>query len=495
MDLRPVHHLETQDIDKSLRMVIIDGVCSEVVVCLSSGVILVGAGLLMGASNFQLGLLAAFPTLCNLAQLLTILVMQIYPNRKVITVFAVFLAKMPLVVVGLLMWREVDFSFTTLLSFMFIHYLLSAIGGAGWNSWIKDLVPEERLGTYFSKRTGIMQLTNITVSIIVAALVDYYTNHAVMQLPKLYGIYFLIAGAIGAVGAFFLVQAKEPKQQMSGGHLGSLLLQPLKNKNFKNLLIFNAAWLLAINLAIPFFTVFMLKTLGLSMKIVILLTVFSQIASVLGLRLWGNLSDRYSNKSIIYLTAPIYICCILLWIFVGIYSRALPNLLLLLFLHIMTGISTGGINLALTNIGLKLAPKTDAIVYITVKNMVASFFTALGPILGGLLVDYFATRELQISISWKSPNLQTIAKLIYLHEWNFLFLIAALLAFISLRWLGKVEENGEVSPQLVKRIMKKRFRAGLKESLLVGNIITLHTQLKQIVKRKTNASDNAISDE
>ncbi|WP_286776970.1 hypothetical protein [Sphingobacterium sp. UBA2074] len=134
MDLRPVHHLETQDIDKSLRMVIIDGVCSEVVVCLSSGVILVGAGLLMGASNFQLGLLAAFPTLCNLAQLLTILVMQIYPNRKVITVFAVFLAKMPLVLVGLLMWREVDFSFTTLLSFMFIHYLLSAIGGAGWNS-------------------------------------------------------------------------------------------------------------------------------------------------------------------------------------------------------------------------------------------------------------------------------------------------------------------------------------------------------------------------
>jgi len=161
----------------------------------------------------------------------------------------------------------------------------------------------------------------------------------------------------------------------------------------------------------------------------------------------------------------------------------------------MTGISTGGINLALTNIGLKLAPKTDAIVYITVKNMVASFFTALGPILGGLLVDYFATRELQISISWKSPNLQTIAKLIYLHEWNFLFLIAALLAFISVRWLGKVQENGEVSPQLVKRIMKKRFRAGLKESLLVGNIITLHTQLKQIVKRKTNASDNAISDE
>jgi len=489
MDIRPKHHLEPQEIERSLRMVIIDGLCSEIVVCLSSGAILMGAALLLGASNFQIGLLASFPTLCNLAQLLTIVLIQRYPNRKVITVLSVFIAKLPLLLIGFVMWSNANLSFNILLGFMFIHYFLSAVGGAGWNSWIKDLVPEQRLGSYFSKRTRVMQVTNIAVSLIVAALVDYYGNRAPETLSDLYGVYFFSAGLIGAAGAFFLVQACEPKQHMSGGNLGPLLLEPLKNPNFKNLLLFNAAWLLAINLAIPFFTVFMLKTLGLSMKVVILLTVVSQIASVAGLRLWGNLSDRYSNKSIIYLTAPIYISCILLWIFVGIYSRALPNLVLLVLLHIMTGVSTGGINLALTNIGLKLAPKTDAIIYITVKNMVASFFTALGPIFGGLLVDYFSTRELQISISWKSPGLQSMAKLIYLHEWNFLFLLASVLAFISLRLLAKVQENGEVSHQLVKRIMKKRFRADLKETLLVGNIITLHAQLKQILKRKTTSSD------
>lgn len=484
MDIKPKLHLEPAEINRSLRMVIIDGLCSEVVVCLSSGAILVGAALLLGASNFQIGLLASFPTLCNLAQLLTILLIQRYPNRKLITVLAVFLAKMPLLLIGLLVWTNTHVSFNMLLVFMFVHYFLSAIGGAGWNAWIKDLVPEQQLGSYFSNRTRLMQLTNIAVSLAVAALVDYYTKNDGEELAHLYGLYFFAAGLIGAIGAFFLIQASEPKQEISGGNLGSLLLQPLKNTNFRQLLIFNAAWLLAINLAIPFFTVFMLQTLGLSMKVVILLAVVSQIASIAGLPLWGKLSDRYSNKSIIYLTAPIYISCILLWIFVGIYSRALPNMILLVLLHVMTGISTGGINLALTNIGLKLAPKTDAIIYITVKNMVASFFTALGPILGGLLVDYFATRELQISISWKSPNLQSVAKLIYLHEWNFLFLLASILAFFSLRWLGKVQEKGEVSHQLVKRIMKKRFRAGLKERLLVGNMITLHAQLKQILKRK-----------
>jgi MFS family permease len=487
MEFKPTHHLEPQQIDRSLRMVVIDGVCSEIVVCLSSGAILVGAALLLGASNFQIGLLASFPTLCNLSQLLAIVLMQRYSNRKVITVLSVFIAKLPLIAIGVIMGRSAGLSFNILLILMFVHYFLSAIGGAGWNSWVKDLVPEARLGTYFSRRTRIMQLTDITASLVVAALVDYYSKNAPGELKNLYSVYFLMAGIVGSAGAFFLAQAKEPIQQMSGGNLGHLLLEPLRNKNFKNLLIFNAVWLFAINLAIPFFTVFMLKTLGLSMKMVILLTVVSQIGSVVGLRLWGNLSDRYSNKSIIYLTAPIYICCILLWIFVGIYSRALPNLILLVLLHVMTGISTGGINLAMTNIGLKLAPKTDAIIFITVKNMVASFFTAMGPIIGGLLVDYFATRELQISISWKSPDLETGGKLIYLHEWNFLFLMASALAFVSLRWLAKVQENGEVSHQLVKRIMKKRFRAGLKESLLVGNIITLHAQLKQIIKRKMPA--------
>jgi len=333
-----------------------------------------------------------------------------------------------------------------------------------------------------------MQATNIVLSLVVAFLVDWVGKDQPTYLMALYGAYFVTAGTVGIIGSLFLARAPEPSATWSEGNLLELLFSPLRNTNFRRLLVFNGAWTFAINLAVPFFTVFMLKSLGLSMTLVIVLSVVAQISSVLTVQLWGRLSDRYSNKSIIFLTAPIYIISILLWIFVGIYSRNLLNIILLFVLHVFTGVSTSGVNLALTNIGLKLAPKQAAVVFISMKNIVASIFSALGPIVGGLLADIFSVRELRVSIEWLSPELKSSAKLIYLHEWNFLFLLAALFAFLSMRLLARVDESGEVGHMLVKRIMKTRFRSGMKEALIVGNIITWHNHLKAIIKRGYRSS-------
>ena len=482
--LKPVLHLQERDIKKSLRMVIVDGLTSEVVVCLTSGAFLVATALLLGATNFQIGVLAAFPTLTNLAQIVSIMLIKAYPNRRVITVSSVILARLPLILVGFLLFAPNVGSIHLLMACMFTHYLFSSIGGAGWNSWIKDLVPEDRLGWYFSKRSRYMQTVNIVLSLLVAAIVDYVNRDAPEWLGHLYGVYFITAGAIGLIGSFFLAKACEPQSVMSEGKLLQLLSLPLRNLNFRRLLWFNGIWIFAVNIAVPFFTVFMLKSLGLSMTVVIILAVASQIFSVLTIRLWGNLSDRYSNKSIIYLTAPIYIICILGWIFVGIYSRTYLNIGLLLILHIFTGASTSGINLALTNIGLKLAPKQDAVIYLSVKNIATSLFASLGPIVGGILADVLNASELRITLEWVSPGVQHAAKLLYLHEWNFLFLLAALVAFLSLRLLARVKENGEVGHMLVRRIMKTRFRTGMKEAFIIGNLMNWHSQIRAIIKRK-----------
>ncbi|WP_143785888.1 hypothetical protein [Ohtaekwangia koreensis] len=52
------------------------------------------------------------------------------------------------------------------------------------------------------------------------------------------------------------------------------------------------------------------------------------------------------------------------------------NIVLLVSVHIVTGISTAGIN----HIGLKLAPKESAIVYLTCKNIITSIFSSIAPI-------------------------------------------------------------------------------------------------------------------
>src|SRR5206468_5593732 len=143
-----------------------------------------------------------------------------------------------------------------------------------------------------------------------------------------------------------------------------LFTLPLRNRNFKNLLAFNSVWAFALNLATPFFSVYLLKTLGMPLSYVISLGILSQLSGILSFKLWGQYSDRFSNKTIISICAPLYVTCILLFAFTAMPGAQLVTLLLLLGIHVISGVATAGINLALSNIGIKLAPHKEAIAYI-----------------------------------------------------------------------------------------------------------------------------------
>jgi MFS family permease len=229
----------------------------------------------------------------------------------------------------------------------------------------------------------------------------------------------------------------------------------------------------------------MLRELKLTMSWVIGLTVISQVCSIITIRMWGAFSDRYSNKTILAISAPLYILCIIGWCFVGIYTRFVPNMILLALLHIGAGIATAGINLSLTNIGLKLAPREHAIVYLSTKNIITAIFSAVAPIIGGLLADYFGHRSLVINAHWDSPNFDKVLYLVKLHDMNFLFLIGAVLAFISLELLVRVKEVGEVEKTTVVRIMRSSIKNNLKEYFLIGNLITWQEHLFGLFRKRT----------
>lgn len=463
-------------------MVIWDGLASEVVVSLTGGAFLVAMALLLGANNVQIGLLAALPMITNIFQLLSIILVRKYQNRRAISVLCIALARIPLVIVGLLVLTGQGESINMLIFFLLFHFFFSSVSGLSWNSWMKDMIPEKMLGEYFSRRSRYTQTLNVILSILLALLLDLVRNRYPEYELTVFAVFFIIAGVIGLVGAYLLSRAPEPRSYLSNARLFTLLKLPLKNENFRRLLVFNSAWVFALNIATPFFTVFMLQGMGLPLSYIIVLTIISQLSSILTLRMWGIFSDRYSNKSIISISAPLYILCIIAWSFVGIYSRMYVNLGLLAFIHIFSGISTAGINLSLTNIGLKLAPKEDAIVYLSVKNIVTSAFSALGPLVGGLLADYFADKSLQITFEWNSPNVDRNLRLVSLHQWNFLFLIGAFLAFCALELLGRVKETGEVEKGVVKRIMRTRLRSNMKDAIIIGNLITWNNQLRAILK-------------
>lgn len=484
MNLKPKEELTESEVRRGMKVVIWDGLASEMMTTFTGSAFLVAMALLMGANNVQIGILAALPTFTNIFQLISIWLVRKFNNRRAIAVFCAFLARFPLVCIGISALWFSGSSISVLIFFLFFYYLFGSIAGPSWNSWMKDLIPENMLGEYFSRRSRYNQILDVVLSIVLAVLLDYVKSSYPQYELHVYAIFFIIAGIVGTIGGYVLSKAPEPQSYLSNANILSLFKQPLKDKNFGRLLTFNCAWVFALNIATPFFTVFMMKALGLPISYIIILSIISQLSSIMTIRIWGTFADRYSNKSIIALSAPIYIVCIIGWCFVGMYSRMYINLALLVLIHIFTGISTAGINLSLTNIGLKLAPREDAIVYLSLKNIVTAFFSSLGPLVGGVLADYFTNRSLVISAQWSSPDFSKVGRLVALHEWNFLFLIGALLALISLELLTHVKEVGEVDKDIVKRVMRTSIKRDLKEYFLIGNIITWHEQLRTIIRLK-----------
>ena len=100
MNLRPQKELTEQEIQKGLRLVIVDGLAAEAMTTLTGGAFLVAMALLMGANNFQIGLLAAMPTFTNLFQLISIWLVRRYNNRRAVAVLCGLLARFPLLVIG-----------------------------------------------------------------------------------------------------------------------------------------------------------------------------------------------------------------------------------------------------------------------------------------------------------------------------------------------------------------------------------------------------------
>lgn len=495
MNIRPSEQITNAQLNSGLKLVIADGLSAEAMVVFTSGTFLTAMAIHMGASNFQLGMLAALPTFTTIFQIASIWLVQKFNNRKLITSVFNLLARLPLIAIGIM---PLLFSGSTtiqvLLVLLFFQHIFGDIAGASWNSWMKDLIPGERLGSFFSHRSRMAQTLNVTLSLATALCLDYVKTHDPAQEITAYTTLFLAGGVLGMMSVFLLLKTPEPKPTPMDDKIFKLFSKSLKNKNFRNLLAFNSLWAFALNLATPFFAVFMMKTISLPLSYVIALGIISQLSSIASLKLWGKYSDRFSNKTIISICAPLYITCILAFAFTAMPASVVTTLVMLFLIHVVSGLSTAGINLALSNIGIKLAPKKEAIVYLSAKNMFVAFFSTIAPMIGGLMADFFAGNTLAWNIQLSGTNHLTI-NLLNLQGWNYFFIIGGILAMLSLRLLAKVKEQGETHRAKVVVHMRATFRNKLRRNLgretadsIYSPTLAVRRQVVKLMKSNTGSA-------
>jgi MFS family permease len=431
--------------------------------------ILAAFALALGANNFQIGVLAAIPFIMQPLQIPVILLVEKLRRRKAIAVISWFLAQLlwfPVALIPVFIEVPGAGAISILLVLMAIRGVFMAITYCSWNSWIRDLVPQQVLGRVFSRRLSLSTAVAAAFSLGAAFFIDYWSGQVSRTDPVIGYTYVLLFGALflGLLSPIFMMRMPEPLMQQPQGErtpLWDTITMPFRDRNFRQLTKFLFTWNFALNMAVPFFAVYMLQRLGLPLSAVIGFTILSQFFNILFLRIWGPLADRFGSKSVLSVSASLYLLVILGWSFAAMPERYFLTIPLLIGLHIFAGIAAAGVTLTIGTIGYKLAPRLQSVSYLTGVSLANNLGAGLGPLLGGYLAYFFSERTLALDLTWSGPGSILNLGVLRITGLDFLFVLTFIIGLVTLNILAAIREEGEAGREVVLSELRKQTRSAI----------------------------------
>jgi len=161
-----------------------------------------------------------------------------------------------------------------------------------------------------------------------------------------------------------------------------LIIGPIRDLNFRKLLVFNALWSFAANMAGPFFIIYMLQRIKISMSMVTLLTV------VANSRFCCSCASGHHGRPVLQQIGPVGQRVDVLREHPGLVfhdhaGTLLPDRPAAVCRQHLGGIAVAGVNISTAGIALKLSPRDKAHSYMTVVGLAAALAGACGPPVGG----------------------------------------------------------------------------------------------------------------
>jgi len=261
----------------------------------------------IGASNSTIGFLGSFPDLINSSsQLLASFVLRICKSRRDVVTW--------LVVAQALVWfgflavpTSGSAAIPLLISLVAVNSVIAGLIYPIWNSLMGDIVPSNRRGYYFAKRTRILGLCSFGAMLLAGAFL------ATWKWNTAWGFAVLFAGAACArlLSSVYLGQMSDvPLDRSSQPDLTVMtFLDKLRKRSaFGRFTLYAAFMKFAVSIANPFFAVYMLKELNLSYAYFTMIAAAPVVGRFLFTPLWGRIVDRRGNKLVLILTgigAPI----------------------------------------------------------------------------------------------------------------------------------------------------------------------------------------------
>lgn len=493
----PTNTLSEPQREYGLKYLYYDGLCSHAMALLVTGAFLPGMALALGAGNFTIGILGSLAPMSQMMQIPAIILVDRIGLRKLITVVLAILSRIALLSTAFIPFLlPAPFQVPVFLICMITFFVGGSCAGCAWNSWIKDVIPEKTMGSYLAKRLSAATALGAVLTIMAGFGIDGLTN-ALGEPSKAYAIIFMVAAICGLYGARLLAKVPEPRMPPAaeGSSFLRTMMEPLKDPNFRRLLVFSGAWSFTVIMSGAFFAVYMLQRIGIPMSWVIMLAVLSQITNIYWFKLWGRIADRFNNKSVLRISVPLFIFLLLCYPFTTMPERYALTVPLLIFIHIIGGISTAGFNLCAANIALRLAPKGKATAYLATNAFCSGLAATIAPIIGGLIGSFFALKEISIRMFYNADIHQLDAArsipALNFRGVDFIFFAAAIVGLYAWHRLSMIEEAGEVVDSDVRDEVFSSLRSSFANPASLSAGMRRMTAFPYDMLRKTSKSTSS----
>jgi MFS family permease len=360
------------------KISIYHGMVSTVAANLASNYYPIFAITILGATNYQVGLISSLPPLIALIMTIpaAIILNRLDQQKKTVAMNVLWGRLMFLLLAGVVFLQS-SFQAWTFLIIVALMNIPGTISNVGWQTLISGMIADERRGAFFSDRNRLLTIVGMITMLIIGIVMKNESHHSVA-----YQILFGLAFAFGLLEVYFLMKHKEivvPKADKEQRN-ASMDWSIFKDHGYKWFLIaaltFNFTWQMAWGL----FNIYNVKYAHATILWISIFSVANQLVQIFSYPLWKKWADQKSNT------------LMLVWVAFGMatapFLNALStNLYYLTFVSMTSGFFVSGTMLLLFNLLLEQSPKEKRTYCITTYNVLLSFVAFVAPQIGIWLLE------------------------------------------------------------------------------------------------------------
>lgn len=385
-----------------MRISITEGVYAQVHASLAwpGSVFLTKLAVLLHATPFHFGLLSAIGQFSQVFQPLGAVVTRRTSSRKRIVLSLAGVGRAVVLSYGVLpLLCDPRTALASILAVFLLSTSLQAIAGNAWIAWVSDMVPPEVRARFLARRSQVLLVAGLITGIMAGAVVDAFEHgtglimRAARGVPSILPLFdsanlpfcflglFAFATVAGLAGLRILATQPERAKPLESEGLFELLLGPLRDPNFRRLVVYGCWWMLTVGIGSPFWQPFMITNLRMSLVYIQAYGLVSTLASIAVLRPWGVLIDRLGNKAGMQIAIILGGINPLVWVFVT------PESHWVLYLEALTsGVMWAGAGLISMNFVLAIAPEGRRQMYSGVFGAATGLAVMTTMLLSGLLL-------------------------------------------------------------------------------------------------------------